>query len=1265
MGVLIFTNVEKEWQRLEQLRREMQADGSLGKGHRAFFFSSTAPWNGEMAAAVAEADTVLFCWQGPLYFTDFSTAAVKLLRGSGKRYSFFSTTLEEAGETEGVTGTQQQLVRRYLFCSGRENYRNLWLRLEDEFGGTGKGIRGEEPREIPWMGPGEIPSVEEACRNASLPLSCAILFSRDLWLWQETEYLEALCHALIARGVRPVPVYSLWSANEAADAPGVSRAVETFLLDGEGNSRVDAVINTFKVGLTVSRNNSPDFLKKLDVPVLQGYNLLRDAETWSGSYMGMDPVELSCNVVDPEFDGVIHGAPVSSKELRPDGSGYYAPIRERIGALAEKTERWARLRHKDNAGKKVAIIFHNYPPTNATIGSAQGLDSPESVADLLHAMAAAGYRVAELPEDGQELIGAITAGVTNDRRFLTEEQLDRTAGELTGDCYRAWFDTKHPRLQEELVKEWGEAPGDVFNHEGNLVIPGMVNGNVYIGMQPPRGFGEDPSKIIHSPTTPPPHHYFGFYHWLRDVWGADAVVHVGTHGSLEWLPGKNAGLSEVCCPDAALGSLPDIYPYYVTIVGEGIQAKRRGSACLIGHLHPPSSRADTYEDLAELELLLDEYAHYRIQQPGSEDVVEEKIWRKVADLHLEEDIGAARGDKDAILRIHSYLERLKHMQIRTGLHILGRNPAGEKLRDYILSLVRVDNGDVRGLPDALAELLGFEYEELERRSGEALDPEHRAGLPGGCVTGADLLDLVWELAERMVELLLDRGFREEAVEQALALPELSGRMTLSGNGMTGSADDADGAKENNGADGDSGKPSAELRRTLEFICRKLVSDLLRTSDEIRNTLRSLEGRYVEPGPGGAPTSGRADILPTGRNFYGVDARKLPTEAAWEIGRTLGDQVVTRFIREEGRYPESVGMVLWSDSNMRSNGQCVAEYLWLLGVKPVWQRGSKRVKGLEVIPLEELRRPRIDVTGRISGLFRDTMTASVELLEAAVKLVGSLEEPEDLNFVRKHMDEDRKLLEEKGLDTLEAAEQASWRLFGCPPGGYGAGVSTMLDERNWETRKDLGDVYVRWGAHVYGKGKEGAFRPELFRRRLGTMEITIKNIDNHEVHLLNSDDFNAYCGGMNVAVESISGKKPRCYIGDSADRSRPETKSLDEEFRRVFRGESMNPKHIEGMKRHGYKGASDLAALVCHAYGWDATSGVMRDWMYGEMARKLAFDPDTSEWMREVNPWALHRIAEKLMEAVQRKMWHPTAEEEEALRDLYLSVEGDLEEKSGE
>ena len=462
--------------------------------------------------------------------------------------------------------------------------------------------------------------------------------------------------------------------------------------------------------------------------------------------------------------------------------------------------------------------------------------------------------------------------------------------------------------------------------------------------------------------------------------------------------------------------------------------------------------------------------------------------------------------------------------------------------------------------------------------------------------------------------------------------------------------------------------SAETKEQLQSVCSYIVDEvypnLVLTEQELTNMLRGFEGEYIEPGPSGAPMSGGADLLSTGRNFYGIDPRCLPTPAAWEIGKTLGDQVIERFIAEEGHYPESIGMVFWSGANMRSHGQCIAEFLYLMGIRPVWQSGSQRVNGLEVISLTELKRPRIDVTARISGLFRDTMPSVMQVMDKAVLLAAGLEEDEELNFVRKHIQNDSRELEaEDGLSHEDAWRQAAFRIFGDAQGTYGAGVAALLESKNWETLDDIADVYVRWGGHAYGGKTKGKYMPKLFRKRMGSLDITIKNEDNHETNMLSSDDYNAYHGGMIAVVRAIKGSAPRSYCGDSTDRTRVVMHSVQEDAKRIFRSESINPKFIEGLMQHGYKGAADMANMLAHSFQWDATSAVMEDWMYEKYAEKYTFDKKVQDWLREVNPWALQRMTEILLEAEQRGMWQAKPETKEELQKLYLDMEGELEDRA--
>jgi len=1235
MGRIVFlTNMERQYVMLERARDNLLQEKSLQSEGRTVFLTDAVIWGDEWQETFAASDVIVFTWMGSGLNTDFLKKAADFLQSNKITYIML---IPDPGAGElcyGITPEDRKTLQKYLLYGGIENYRNLWFWLSSVY--CRDVCDYQPPQPLIWNGIFH-PRADKAFTDSAeyRRLFCrpdrptaGVLFYRDEWVWGDTAYQAALVEEIEKQGMNAVAVFSQGVADPELNVPGLAEAMQTFFYE-QDMPVIDVLINTIKFSLTATRAIDLKSLERLKAPVLQAYTLLRPREQWKNSIEGMMSMEIAVSVTMPEFDGIIHSAPVAGREYMPDGDAVYLPIPERINMVARKAGKWAKLRHKANSEKKIGIIFHNYPPTNSNIGSAAGLDSPDSIRLLLAEMVERGYRVDHIPDDSQSFMNELVAHATNDRRYITEEQIGQ-AEKLSGQQYRRFFDNLEEETQAQLARDWGTPPGDVFQYDGNLLVPGMQSGNIFITVQPPRGFGEDPAKIYHSPDCAPTHHYLAYYHWLRDIWQADAVIHVGTHGSLEWLPGKGAGLSRQCYPDLAIGDLPNIYPYWITVIGEGIQAKRRGAACLISYLTPPMSNAGAYDELAELEKLLDEYAHFKQNQPDNAEVMVNLIREKAREADLQDDIPECPEQPfdDYVQRLHAYITDIKNMQIRVGLHVLGCPPRDENLVEYLLALTRMDNGETPSLTQTLAAMYGFDYYELLEQSGKML--------PDGSKTCGALIDEIRERSRQIILLLAGRNFSAEQAEAVLDLP------------WAGNLDQV--LRE-------------QLLSVARYICRTLAPNLEKTKQEVTNLLAALEGYYVEPGPAGAPTSGMADVLPTGRNFYGIDPRTLPTPPAWEIGKTMGADVIERYIAEEGRYPESVGIVVWATSNERSHGQCIAQFLYLLGVRPVWQRGSLRVVGLEVIPIVELKRPRIDVTARISGLFRDSMPMAVNWMDKAVELVANLDEGPEINYVRKHVLQDAQKMEQEGMESDQAWEQASYRIFGDPPGTYGAGIGDVLEAKNWENIDDLAKVYVRWGGHAYGAKARGTFLPELFSLRMGSLDVTIQNQDNREISMLNSDDYNAYHGGMIAAVRSLKGQAPRSYCGDSSDRKKVMMRSVQEEVKRLFRGEAVNPKFIEGMKRHGYKGAADLANYVAHSYQWDATSDVMEDWMYQKYAEKYALDKDMQEWMKEVNPWALQRIAETLLEASQRGLWQADEQTRQELQKLYLSIEGELEERS--
>jgi len=1195
------------------------------------------PWSAAWEKRCQGSAFVFFRWMGTGLSCDFLQQASSYLQAKTMTHLF---SVMDGGDdilSYGIQPEEKKQLEAYLAQGGLNNLINAFLYLCHVFGSAPCSYA--PPQKMPFFGIFH-PDAEHCFTDTAayfhtmhyVPKQKAVIAltcSREDWLWGHLEYQTRILRQIEQQNMIPLLLFTTMRRDEEQGMPNLADAMrQMFYKDGQ--VVIDALINTSVFSLKTTGAAAVQDLMDLGVVVLQAYNLYRDYAWWKQSYVGMTGNEVSYAIAMPEFDGIIHAVPVSTQEEAADGSHYRQAMESRIVRLVQKAGKWASLRHKANAEKKVAIIFHNYPPTNSNIGSAANLDSIESVRRLLACMQQAGYTIDRLPEDSQSFIDEITAHATNDRRFMPDCLVKQADGKMQPEQYAPFFAKLPGRIRTQLNKDWGEPPGEVFNYDGELLIPGMLNGNVYITVQPPRGFGEDPAKIYHSPDCAPTHHYLAFYHWIQDVWQADAMIHVGTHGNLEWLPGKGVAMSDGCYPDICTGTMPNIYPYWITCVGEGIQAKRRSAACLISYLSAPMSTAGSYEELADLEKLLEEYIQFMQDEAAGPalESMKEMIRAKAKECNLDEDVPEVDDFSVYVGNLHVFITDLKNMQIRTGMHIFGNPPEQEELISFVVMLTRLENGTVPSLTKVLARSYGYDYYELLERSGELL--------PKLGKTAGMLVDAIMAECEETARQLMTVAFCPAETDCVFALPWTK-RLQ--------------------------GEIRDDFLRTVTYICTDIVPHLAQTTLEIENTMLALQGHYVEPSPSGAPTSGGADLLPTGRNFYSVDPKTLPTEAAWKIGQTMGDDVIQRFIREEGHYPESVGIILWATTNLRNHGQCVAEFLYLLGMRPVWQPGSRRVIGLELMSLEELRRPRVDVTGRISGLFRDSMMASIDWLNEAVRVVSELDEPLEMNYVRKHVLEDAAAIEKEGVAKEDAWQQASYRIFGDPPGAHGAGIGSLLEAKNWETIDDISDVYIRWGAHAYGAGSEGTYLPQLFKRRLSTMEVTIQNVDHRESSMLAGDDYNNYRGGLVAAVRSVRGAMPRNYVSDSSDRSKIQMRSLDEELKRWFRGEAMNPKYIEGMKKHGYKGAGDLATYLAVSYQWDATSDVMEDWMYDKYAQKYALDPAMQQWMREVNPWALYRMVEVLLEAEQRGMWNAPADMKEQLQQLYLSMEGELEERN--
>jgi cobaltochelatase CobN len=890
-----------------------------------------------------------------------------------------------------------------------------------------------------------------------------------------------------------------------------------------------------------------------------------------------------------------------------------------------------------------------------------------------------------------------------------------------------------------MTAQWGAAPGEAYFHNDHLVLAGLELGNSFVALQPPRGYGMDPDAIYHQPDLPPTHHYYALYRWLRDEWKADAIVHVGKHGTLEWLPGKGVGLSENCFPDALLADMPLFYPFIINDPGEGAQAKRRAHAVVIDHLTPPMTTADTYGALAQLTQLVDEYYQVEVLDPAKLPLLQQQIWELVKETNLDADLQARllhhdhdhdhdhddhhghdhhhhnhdhehehhhdhehhchdhhhehehgehhhehdhNHDEDGLPELltkmagadvahlieylDGYLCELGAAQIRDGLHILGQAPEDEQLTDMLVSLTRLPNQDIPGLPIEIARLFSLNMDSLLEHQGRRLDQaipelEKLAGRP--LATHADVLETIETLSKRLFTELQAQAYAESAIDLAISKtfdgsikPSPEGEGWVRGNQESKKADFSLHSHAERGND-----DFTAIRRILLFACRELAPNLARATDEIDNLLRGLSGGYVPAGPSGSPTRGMASILPTGRNFYSVDPRSVPSQSAWRVGQQLANEVLARYVRETGDYPESVAISIWGTSAMRTHGDDVAQILALLGVRPIWQHENRRLTGVEVIPQEELKRPRIDVTTRISGFFRDAFPQLIDLIDDAVNAVIALDEPLSQNFVRKHYLAELGEWIGKGLSEDEASQRSALRIFGAKPGIYGAGILPLIQEKNWQADADFAEAYVNWGGYAYGRSQQGHDQRDAFRTRLSGVQVALHNQDNREHDIFDSDDYLQFHGGMIATIRALTGQQPRKYFGDSHDPSRAQVRDLKEETLRVFRSRVVNPKWLDSIRRHGYKGGLELTATVDYLFGYDATAQIMDDWMYEQVAETYVMDPEMQRFLEQANPWAQNAIAERLLEAASRGMWaEPKQQTLDALQTLYLHSETLLE-----
>lgn len=1210
-----------------------------------------------------------------------------------------------------ISHSTQPLVRvnqlwRYFTEGGVENGINALTFLSDLCLGTTYGA--ENPQEVPRVGgyrgwePRGVSSGEAGREGVSRERArerVGVLFYRAHYLAGNTAPVNALCQALAQRGLECVPLY----VSSLRDAEVEAAVLDAF--KSQDREPIRVVLNT--TSFAIARLNEEalnlELWRQLDVPVIQVILSGGTQEQWEEQWRGLSPRDMAMNVALPEVDGRIISRAVSFKSVQSRDERLetdvvtYKPVGDRINFVADLALNWVRLSQTPIQERRIALILANYPTRDGRLANGVGLDTPASCIQILKALKQAGYTVEHIPEDGDALIRELTRGVTNDPEARDLRSVRQTLG---GTEYWDYFDALPESVQQGVRERWGSEgvrsegvrsegdggdgnggeagestqglnPGSRLTAHGSPPTPpsfpisGLQLGNVFVGIQPARGYDVDPALNYHAPDLEPTHDYLAFYHWVRSHFGAQAIAHVGKHGNLEWLPGKGVALSESCYPEVAFGPMPHLYPFIVNDPGEGAQAKRRSQAVVIDHLTPPMTRAELYGYLHQLEGLIDEFYEAQSLDPARVPVIRDRIQALIQQEKLDRDLGlalesdpsnSARNSTsknpvvnpsgvnpsgvnpsivkpssdlidDFIARADGYLCELKEAQIRDGLHIFGQCPTGRQLRDLVVAIARHPAPGRKGLTRAIAADWHLDLDPLTADPAQPFTTPPTAPHLSHCRTIGDAIETIEHHATHLITPWLPTSSSPSSSFSSSPPPS----------------------------------PSPALSPELTWIQTHLLPALRNTDQEIIHLLRGLDGRYIPSGPSGAPTRGRADVLPTGRNFYSVDIRAIPTESAWDVGRKAAEILIERYTQENGDYPKTLGLSVWGTSTMRTGGDDIAEALALLGVQPVWDGPSRRVVDFEILPLSVMNRPRVDVTLRVSGFFRDGFDNLIDLFQQAVEAVAALDEPEEWNPLAAQVRRDVDQWQQAGLAAEQARERSHYRVFGSKPGAYGAGLQGLIDAQNWTSDEDLARAYINWSSYAYTGRGDGKTAPDAFEQRLRHMQIVLHNQDNREHDLLDSDDYYQFQGGLTAAVRSVQGHNPTTYFGDHSIPENPRVRHLREELARVYRSRVVNPKWIAGAMRHGYKGAFEMAATVDYLFAYDATTRCVDDHMYDGVTQAYVLDPTVQQFIQEKNPWALRDMAERLLEAHQRGLWTTLdAKRRDELRAIAHQAEAEIE-----
>ncbi len=1090
-----------------------------------------------------------------------------------------------------IPGTAQDvrayfLTLQYWLAGSEDNLVQMVQLLVDRYAdGPRAGLRGKAkvlpPAEYPEVGVyhsameprlsaqvSDLPRVAITGKRGTVGL----LLMRSYLLAGNTKHYDGVITAMEARGLRVIPAYATGLDNRPA--------VESFFMK-DGRPAIDALVSLTGFSLVGGpayndARAAEDVLAQLDVPYLAVTPVeFQTLDQWGASARGLLPVEATMMVAIPELDGatgsMVYGGRGSASHVACTGCSHQCQFiqdsaahdmqscMDRADMLAQRVGRLVDLRRSERAARKVGVVIFSFPPNAGNIGTAAFLAVFESLYNTLVAMKHAGYSV-DLPASVDELRTRITKG--NAERFGADANVHTRIS--TDDHVRR---EKH---LAEIEAQWGPAPGRQQSDGASLFVLGERFGNVFVGVQPAFGYEGDPMRLLFEKGFAPTHAFSAFYRWLREDFGADAVLHFGTHGALEFMPGKQNGLSAQCWPDRLIGDLPNVYLYAANNPSEGTLAKRRSAATLVSYLTPPVAQAGLYKDLADLKSALERYRGLEPEANAERADLVTSIQTQAAALELVAAEPAWDASADgAINALTGKLLELEYTLIPHGLHVVGQAHTPAQRTDLLL---------------ACAE------------AGHGVRP-----------------------ARAMIEAIAQGTSAQETLAQHA------------------SADD-----------------SATLLPMLQELAH--TNALLGQDSEIDGLLRALDGRFLRPAPGGDLLRTPA-VLPTGRNLHGFDPFRIPSAFAVKDGARQAERLLQKHAQDGHAFPESIAMVLWGTDNLKSEGGPIAQALALMGAKPRFDSYG-RLAGAELMTLADLGRPRVDVVITLSGIFRDLLPLQIKLLAEAAFMAASADEPLEHNFIRKHA---LAYQAEFGGDL----ETASLRVFGNAEGAYGANVNSLVDNSRWEDNDELAETYSRRKGFAYGRSGRPVQQAQLLNSVLAGVQLAYQNLESVELGVTTVDTYFDTLGGISRAIQRAKGPEAGTapvYIGDQTrDANGGGTvRTLTEQVALETRTRMLNPKWYEGLLEHGYEGVRQIETHVTNTLGWSATTGQVQPWVYQQLSETFVLDPAMRERLAQLNPTAVARVANRLLEATERNYWQPEASVLEALKRAGEELEDRLE-----